>query len=120
MEATASDSSASNGTLDDGPLAALDLTLYEVANVAVRSWGSSEDARTAGALVRKGCDGAVLRIDGQLCERAIALAAEHGLSVYDASYVAAAQLRGRKLVSGDIRDLVRRGLAIRPDDPSLN
>jgi predicted nucleic acid-binding protein len=100
-------------------LAALDLTLYEVANVPVKRW-SPERARTVAALVRKGCSGTVVAINEELCERAVALADEHGLTVYDAVYVAAAQMRGWKLVSGDVKDLVRPGLAVPPDDPSLN
>jgi predicted nucleic acid-binding protein len=93
------------------PVAALDLTLYEVANVAVRSWRSADDAHTLVSLVRTSCPGTIVSIDA---EHAIALADEHELSLYDAAYVAAAQLRGWTLVSGDHADLVKPGLAIDP------
>jgi predicted nucleic acid-binding protein len=96
-------------------LAALDLTLYEVANVAVSSWRSPRHARTLVGLVRASCPGTIAQIDERLEERAIALADEHRLSVYDASYVAAAEQHGWTLVSGDHRDLVKPGLAIAPD-----
>jgi len=45
----------------------------------------------------------------------LALAGDHGLSAYDASYVAAALREGWTLVSTDLRDLVSKGLAITPD-----
>ncbi len=40
---------------------------------------------------------------------------EHGLSAYDAAYVAAARRNGWQLVSLDVKDLVSRGLAVTPD-----
>lgn len=97
------------------PLAALDLTLYEVANVATMRWRSPADARSVTALVHRACPGRIACVDTGLIERAIALADEHELSVYDAAYVAAAQLHGWTLVSGDRVDLVEPGLAIAPD-----
>lgn len=96
------------------PLAALDLTLYEVANVATRGWRSPERARIVAGLVREACCGSIARVDDPLIERAITIAEEHRLSVYDASYVAAAEMRGWKLVSLDFKDLVRAGLAVTP------
>jgi predicted nucleic acid-binding protein len=48
----------------------------------------------------------------RLLELTVSLADEHGLSAYDASYVAAAELTGWTLVSGDHADLVEPGLAI--------
>jgi predicted nucleic acid-binding protein len=47
---------------------------------------------------------------------AAALALERGLSVYDAAYVAAARRRGASLVSLDVADLVRPGLAVLPEE----
>ena len=44
------------------------------------------------------------------------VAAEHGLSVYDGAYVAAARRLGAKLVSTDLADLVRPGFAIAPEE----
>lgn len=95
-------------------LAALDLTLYEVANVAIRSWGSARSARRLADLVRAACGTNIARVDAETIERAIALAKEHGLSVYDAAYVAVAELNDWTLVSGDHRDLVEPGHAITP------
>ena len=46
---------------------------------------------------------------------AVEVAREHGISAYDAAYVAAARRNGWTLVSADIRDLVSKGLAVAPD-----
>ena len=101
---------------DARPLAALDLTLYEVANVATRSWRSPDRARIVARLVRAACTDTIAPVDDALIERAIALADEHGLSVYDAAYVAAARERAWTLVSTDHADLVGPGHAIAPED----
>lgn len=94
--------------------AALDLTLYEVANIAVRSWRSKRSARRLTELVRAASSAGILRVDDTLIARAIALADEYGLSAYDAAYAAAAEIHGWTLVSGDYKDLVEPGLAITP------
>jgi predicted nucleic acid-binding protein len=96
-------------------LAALDLTLYEVANVAVVRWRSQRDAERVVALVAVACPTTVERVDEALLQAAGQLAAEHGLTVYDGAYVAAAARRGWTLVSGDLRDLVAPGHAVAPD-----
>lgn len=96
-------------------LAALDLTFYEVTNVAVTKWRSPADAERLDALVRLTCPATTERVDEALIREAIAIAAEHGLTVYDAAYVAAARRRAWTLVSGDLSDLVRPGLAVAPD-----
>jgi len=98
------------------PLAALDLTLYEVANVAMKRWRSPARARAVATLVRDACLKRIGTVDAELLERAIALSSEHKLTIYDAAYVAAAQLHGWTLVSGDHADLVDPGLAITPAD----
>jgi predicted nucleic acid-binding protein len=98
------------------PLTALDLTIYEVANVGVRAWHSAERADLVTALVRAACSDAIVRVDDSHIEQAIAVAEEHGISVYDAAYVAAARSNDWTLVSTDYRDLVGRGLAIAPKD----
>jgi predicted nucleic acid-binding protein len=54
-------------------------------------------------------------VDRELIDEAIEVVAEHGLSSYDAAYVAAARRYGWQLVSLDVRDLVSRGLAVTPD-----
>ena len=47
------------------------------------------------------------------------MVSEHGLTAYDAAYVAVARRYGWTLVSTDIKDLVSRGLALAPDDPGI-
>jgi len=94
------------------PLAALDLTLYEVANVAMKRWRSPSRARGVADLVRVACPEAIVSIDSPMLDRAIALMGEYPLSLYDAAYAAAADVRGWTLVSGDLKDLVNPGLAI--------
>jgi predicted nucleic acid-binding protein len=109
-------SSASRSILLDfeRPLAALDLTLYEVTNVAVRE-RRPDAARHLVRTVVTRCEDRLVAIDEKLAVAAAELAAEHGLTAYDAAYVATARHRGWTLVSTDIRDLVSKGLAVTPD-----
>lgn len=95
--------------------AALDLTLYEVANVAVVRWRSTADAARLVTLVRLACSNTLERADDELLREAAAIARRHELTVYDGAYVAAARRRGWTLVSGDVADLVTSGLAISPE-----
>lgn len=106
----------SRGLLEGSdPLATLDLAFYEVTNVAVRSWRDQAAAlRLRSRVAAVADDGGVVRADAQLLERAAVIAEEHGISVYDAAYVAAARTLGSQLVSCDVRDLVSRGLAFLP------
>lgn len=97
------------------PLAALDLTLYEVANVVGVRYGDPAGASTVASLVRRRSRDRLVALDPELFDAALALAAEHGLSAYDAAYVAAARRNGWTLVSIDVRDLVSKGLAVTPD-----
>ena len=96
-------------------LAALDLTLYEVANVTVVRWGSRAAADRVVRLVRLACQGTLERIDEELAEQTIRVAIKHDLTAYDAAYVATARQRGWTLVSGDLTDLVRPGHAVAPE-----
>lgn len=98
-----------------GPLAALDLTLYEVANVVGVRDGDPNGARTVAGVIRRRCRDRIVDLDAGLLDRALELAAEHGLTAYDAAYVAAAERNGWQLVSIDVRDLVSKGLAVTPD-----
>jgi predicted nucleic acid-binding protein len=101
------------------PLGALDLALYEIANVVGVIKGQRESAtRICGTLLKRS-EGRLARVDQALAEQAILLAAEHGLTAYDAAYVAAAHKYSWKLVSIDMRALVKPGLAATPDDPDL-
>jgi len=99
----------------DRPLAALDLTLYEVANALGVKKGRPEKGRVLTRLIVRRCREGVLPVDSDLVESALELAAEHGLTAYDAAYVAAARRHGWTLVSADIADLVSKGLAVAPD-----
>lgn len=96
--------------------AVLDLTLYEVANVAVTKW--RDKARAAG-LVREielATVGRVVRVDSDLIVAAAKIASGHAISMYDASYVAASETCTWPLISIDVRDLVSKELAILPGD----
>jgi len=97
------------------PLGALDLTLYEVANVLGARAGEPAAARKVLATISARCGQRLLRVDPGLLEAALELSAEHGLTAYDAAYVAAARDRGWTLVSTDAADLVSKGLAVAPD-----
>lgn len=96
-------------------LATLDLARYEVANVAVCGWKAPEAvAPLLDAVERIGGDGGVLPSTAVLLSRAAEVAGQHRISVYDATYVAAAREGDRRLVSCDARDLVSKGLAVTP------
>jgi predicted nucleic acid-binding protein len=98
-----------------GALATLDLAVYEVTNVADRVWKD----RAAGDRLRArlwaiAAVGTLLRVDEALSRAAAELVAGHGLSGYDAAYLAGARRLGITLVSCDERDLVAPGHAITP------
>jgi predicted nucleic acid-binding protein len=103
---------AATGTVS---LAALDLTLYEVANVAAVRWKSAADAERLIELVQVACADALERADDALLAQAVAVAIDHELTVYDAAYVAASRRRDWPLVSADVADLVAPGLALSPE-----
>jgi predicted nucleic acid-binding protein len=97
------------------PVAALDLTFYEIANAMGARKGQAEEARFLVKMLTERCGADVIAIDAGLIEYALEVAAEHGLTAYDAAYVAAAQRHGWTLVSADVADLVSKGLAVAPD-----
>jgi predicted nucleic acid-binding protein len=97
------------------PLAVLDLTLYEVANVMGPKKGQPREGRFLLKLIETRCRDNLLAADPDLLESALELAAEHSLTAYDAAYVAAARRHGWTLVSSDVADLVSKGLAVAPD-----
>lgn len=97
------------------PVAALDLTLYEVANVVGVRDGRSSEAVFLLDLIAARCARNLVRADAGLLQAAVDYAEEHGLTGYDAAYVTAAERHGWTLVSLDIRDLVSKGLAVTPD-----
>jgi predicted nucleic acid-binding protein len=97
------------------PTAALDLTLYEVANVIGASRGEIGEAATLCRSIEVRCEEVLVRVDSRLMEETIEIAVEYGLTSYDSAYVAVARRYDWQLVSTDLRDLVSKGLAITPD-----
>ena len=95
---------------------ALDLTVYEVGNVAARSWGDRERAVALCELVLAACGDRLVRVTSDLAARAASIASELGLTLYDAAYVAAARHGGHTLVSTDFVDHVEQGLALAPEE----
>jgi len=102
--------------VDSGqPVAALDLTLYEVANVLGARKQRGNDAVDLCQLVSARCADRLVAADAELIRRTIEVGAEHGLTAYDAAYVAVARRHDWTLVSTDLADLVSKGLAVAPD-----
>jgi predicted nucleic acid-binding protein len=99
----------------DRRLAALDLTLYEVANAIGARRGDVVGAAAACRSVLRRCEDSLVRIEVGMIEATAEIAVEHDLSVYDAAYVAVARRHDWTLVRTDIRDLVSKGLAVTPD-----
>ncbi len=97
------------------PVSALDLTLHEVANVVGGRWQRADLALDLCRTLIARCGDRIVAVDADLIESALGAVAEHGLSAYDAAYVAAARRHGWALVSTDVRDLVSKGLAVAPD-----
>jgi len=97
------------------PVAALDLTLHEIANGLGARQGKGYEAVELCRLVTERCGDSLLTADPKLIDSALRLAADHGLTAYGAAYVAAARRHGWTLVSTDVADLVSRGLAVAPD-----
>ena len=97
------------------PVATLSLALHEVANTLGVRRARAEDAVDMCRLIEGRCGHAIVSPDPILMQTAISIGIEHGISAYDASYVAAAHREGWTLVSLDIKDLVSKGLAITPD-----
>lgn len=101
---------------EQGPrLKALDLTLYEVANAIGVKQGDATGASRVNRLLLKCCRDRLLPVEAELVDSALQIAAEHGLTIYDAAYVAAARRHGWQLISVDVRDLVSKGLAVTPE-----
>lgn len=98
----------------DRRVAAMDLTFYEVANVMGARKRQPEEARHLLQMLVTRCGGDIVAVDGGLIEAALGVVAEHGLTAYDAAYVAAARRNGWTLVSADVADLVSKGLAVAP------
>lgn len=100
---------------DRRPVGALDLTLYEVANAVGVQYAQPDQARKLSRVIHARCQDRLVSVDADLFDSIVAIAAEYGLTSYDAAYVAAARRHGWTLVSADFRDLVSKGLAVAPD-----
>jgi len=105
---------ASALALSADPVAALDLTIYEVANVVGARNRRPEEAANLCRLIVGRCRSRLVAVDAELIREAIGVAVEFDLTAYDAAYVAAARRHRWTLVSADVADLVSRGLAIAP------
>ncbi|MGN6665045.1 MAG: PIN domain-containing protein [Solirubrobacterales bacterium] len=99
----------------DAPVAALDLTLYEIANAVGAKKRLFDEARFMTQLVLDRCQDRLVRVDPDLLDLACDCAASYDLTAYDAAYVAAAKRNRWTLVSADVADLVSKGLAVTPD-----
>ena len=103
------------------PVLTIDLAYYEVSNVAIAAWHDPAAAKRLRQLLAALEEaGGMIHADEQLLAAATEIAREHGLSVYDSAYVAAASATGARLVSCDVRDLVRRGMAVIPADATTS
>jgi predicted nucleic acid-binding protein len=101
------------------PMAALDLTLYEVANVIGARKQQRDLAQRVCRSIIERCGDQLVRADAQLAEQTMTVVGDYGLTAYDAAYVAAARRYGLTLISTDLKDLVSRELAVAPDDPGI-
>lgn len=99
----------------DRRVAALDLTIYEVANVIGARRGEIPHARHMSQLIVRRCPDSLVRADAAFAGSILDACSEHRLTAYDAAYVAAARRNGWTLVSTDVADLVSKGLAVTPD-----
>jgi predicted nucleic acid-binding protein len=97
------------------PLWMLDLALYEAANAVAVKYRQPEDARKLTRAMLRRSGRYLVRCDADLLDEVANVAHEHGLTAYDAAYVAAAKRNRWQLVSIDHRDLVSKGLAVTPD-----
>ena len=107
-------------TASPTPLTALDLTLYEVANVIGARKQQHDLAQRVCRTILERCGDRLVRADAELTEQTMTVVANYGLTAYDAAYVAAARRRGLTLVSTDLKDLVSRELAVAPDHPGIS
>jgi len=97
------------------PVAALDLTFYEISNVMASRKRQVGEARYLLRTLETRCGTDIVAAGAQAIDPALDIAIDHGLTAYDAAYVAAARRNGWTLVSTDVADLVSKGLAVTPD-----
>jgi predicted nucleic acid-binding protein len=99
----------------DQPVAALDLTLYEVANAIGARRRDLDVAQRLCRTIAARCGDRIVPIDADAMQSVLEIAIDQGLTAYDAAYVAVARANGWTLVSTDVADLVSKGLAVTPD-----
>jgi predicted nucleic acid-binding protein len=99
----------------DYAVATMGFALLEVSNSLGARDGRAAEAVDMCRLITERCGRAIIEPDPMLMRMALPIAIEHGITAYDASYVAAAEREGWTLVSLDLKDLVSKGLAITPD-----
>ena len=97
------------------PVAALDLTMHEVANALGARDDRAEEAVDMCRLIDGRCGDSIVCADPMLIRSALRFAGDHRLTAYDAAYVAACHREDWKLVSLDVKHLVSKGLAVTPD-----
>lgn len=86
-----------------------DLVIVELTNVAAKHVRRGDIPRLVGARMAASALAIYdeLAPCADLMARAFALAADHGLSTYDATYVALAEARGCDLITADLRLIAR-------------
>lgn len=96
-------------------LSVLDLTAYEVGNALMRGRAAVGADQVATVVEALGEVCPALRPEPPELRRATELAAEHGLTLYDAAYAAVAERREATLATLD-RALLDAGLGARPSE----
>lgn len=96
-------------------LIVLDLTAYEVGNALLRGRASLPGRKIGIVLDAIGAICPAVRPDAGELRAAAQLAEDHGLTLYDAAYVAVARARGSVLATLD-RALIDAGLGRRPSE----
>ena len=103
VEQAGADSLRAAWLADDVQLVQLDLSVYEFVNVVTRSLGHGADQATDDVANLFRLQMPIVHVDARLASDAAVLAADLGLSGYDASFLAAAQRLGMPLVTADRR-----------------
>ena len=85
----------------------LDLSIYEFVNILVRRLGRAEAAASKDVDALFSLGAPVYPVDRELARSAASIAARSGLSGYDAAFLAASDLLGLPLVTGD-RGIIER------------
>ncbi|MFI4975724.1 MAG: type II toxin-antitoxin system VapC family toxin [Caulobacterales bacterium] len=99
-----------------------DLIFVELANVAVKRMRRGDISRDMAADLVASAPGLLNEVvpATDLTARAFALACDHGISTYDAMYVALAEVRGCQLITADLRLIAKAseaGLAVELKQP---